>query len=286
MTAVMMMALLLVTFLLALLPGCVPLWVGRSYGETVMRWMTGMAAGFLLTAALLGALPEGFALVFHELEMASEAGMSPGSVRALESFGPGIVVLVGFLLMMAIESLGIGHAIHEEYHDYERDYGHAHVHHPRGLTVSVVIGLTVHALSDGVAIGASLATGAADIAMPLVVGIMVHKIPAAFSLAVFGLHELQRPRSVFPYLVVFALATPVAIYASWYGLATLSDLWIGIALLFSAGTFIYVATVDLLPVVHNPRTGRVALWQTLMATVVMTVLVFVIKWGALAQHPH
>lgn len=92
--------------------------------------------------------------------------------------------------MIAIESLGIGHAIHEEYHHHERDHGHEHVHHPRGLTLSVAIGLTVHALTDGVAIGASLATGASDIALPLLVGVITHKIPAAFSLAVFGLHEL------------------------------------------------------------------------------------------------
>ena len=38
---------LLVTLLAGFLPGCVPLWIGRGYGETVMRSMTGMAAGFL-----------------------------------------------------------------------------------------------------------------------------------------------------------------------------------------------------------------------------------------------
>ena len=56
----MVTALLAVTFLAGLLPGCVPLWLGRSLGETAMRWMTGIAAGFLLTAALLVAVPEGF----------------------------------------------------------------------------------------------------------------------------------------------------------------------------------------------------------------------------------
>ena len=100
-----MVMILLVTFLAGFLPGCVPLWVGTVYGEKAMRWVTGMAAGFLLTAALLGAVPEGFELVFHELEMASAAGMSAGSVWALELAGPGVIVLAGFLLMMAIESL-------------------------------------------------------------------------------------------------------------------------------------------------------------------------------------
>ncbi len=280
-----MVMVLLVTFLAGLLPGCVPLWFGRVYGARLAD-LTGMAAGFLLTAALLGAVPEGFQLVFHELDLASEAGMSVGSVRVLELAGPGVIVLAGFLLMLAIESLGIGHAIHEEYHYHERDHGHEHVHHPHGLTMSVAIGLTVHALTDGVAIGASLATGAADITVPLLVGVTTHKIPAAFSLAAFGLHELGRRRSVLRYLVIFALATPAAMCVSWYFLASVSELWIGLALLFSAGTFTYVATVDLLPNVHDPRTGRAALWQILLAAVVMTLLMFVLKWGGLAQHPH
>ncbi|MDP7644837.1 MAG: ZIP family metal transporter [Anaerolineales bacterium] len=277
---------LLVTFMAGLLPGCVPLWVGRAYGETPMRWMTGLAAGFLLTAAFLTTVPEGFEMVFHELELASEVEMSAWSMRALKLAGPGVIVLAGFLLMMAIESLGIGHAIHEEYHHHERDHGHAHVHHPRGLTLSVAIGLTVHALTDGVAIGASQATGAADVALPLLVGVITHKMPAAFSLAAFGMHELRRRRSVLGYLIIFALATPAAMYASWYGLGSVSELWIGLTLLFSAGTFTYVATVDLLPNVHNPRTGRDVLWQIILAAVVMTVLVFVLKSGGMAPPPH
>lgn len=282
----MVTALLAVTFLAGLLPGCVPLWLGRSLGETAMRWMTGIAAGFLLTAALLVAVPEGFELVYHELEKASDAGMSAGLVRAMELAGPGSILLLGFLVMMAIESLGIGHAIHEEHHHHERDHGHAHVHHPRGLTLSVAIGLTVHALTDGVAIGISLSAGAADTALPMLVGVITHKVPAAFSLAAFGLHELRRRDSVFPYLFVFAIATPVAILASWYGLLSVSKIWVGLALLFSAGTFIYVATVDLLPNVHNPRIGRGVLWQILVAVVVMIVLMIVLKWVGLAQHIH
>ena len=273
---------LLVTLLAGFLPGCVPLWIGRGYGETVMRSMTGMAAGFLLAAALLGAVPEGFKLVFHELDLALHVSESPGFVRVLEISGPGVIVLAGFLLMMVLESLGIGHAIHEEHH--QRDYGHAHVHHPLRFTTSVAFGLILHALTDGLAIGASLATGDADISLPLLVGVVTHKMPAAFSLAAFGLHELRRSSIVLRYLVVFALATPAAIYAAWYGFASVSDLWIGLVLLFAAGTFVYVATVDLLPNVHNPRTGRVVLGQIILAAVGMAVLLYILKLVGLIHH--
>ena len=42
----------------------------------------------------------------------------------------------------------------------------------------------------------------------------------------------------------------------------------------------------MLPNVHNPRIGRAVLWQILLAAVVMTLLMFVLKWGGLAQQPH
>jgi len=275
-----------VTFIAGFLPGCVPLWIGRGYGETVMRSLTGIAAGFLLAAALLGAVPEGFELVFHELESDLHSSESSRFVHALEIAGPGVIVLAGFLLMMIFESLGIGHAIHEEYHNHQRDYGHVHVHHPLRFSGGVAFGLTLHALTDGLAIGASLATGESGISMPLLVGVITHKMPAAFSLAAFGMHELRRPGVVFRYLVIFALATPVAMYAAWYGFASVSEIWVGVALLFSAGTFVYVATVDLLPNVHNSSGGRTVLWQIVLAAVAMAVLLYILKAFGFIEHLH
>jgi zinc transporter 9 len=295
-----------VSFVAGFVPAYLPLLIGRLLNENLLRWLTGLAAGILLAAALLIAIPEGFEIVAQNMEVSSEhhedehhdeeAHMAGDDVSPLQIInvmnwaGPGVIVLAGFLVMMMIESLGVGHSIHEEHHNHEGDYGHAHVHHPRGLSGVVAIGLTVHALTDGVAIGAGMATGALDVAVPQLVGVVFHKIPAAFSLGVFGLHEVRQSRatlrSILLYILLFTIATPGAVYLSWHGLGNINELWTGVVLLFSAGTFLYVATVDFLPNIHDPSTGRGVLLQIVVAAVIMLIVVFLLDFYGLAAHSH
>ena len=56
------------------------------------------------------------------------------------------------------------------------------------------------------------------------------------------------------YLILFALSSPIVAILSFFVLKDTSfatDDNIGLAMLFSAGTFIYVATVDVLPEIHS-----------------------------------
>jgi len=77
--------------------------------------------------------------------------------------------------------------------------------------------------------------------------------PASFGLVTFLLHDgLDRAR-IRRYLLVFSLAAPLAALATYFGLSqkskeTLSTVnATGFAMLFSAGTFLYVSTVHVLP---------------------------------------
>ena len=289
-----------VSFVAGFVPAYLPLLIGRLLNENLLRWLTGLAAGILLAAALLIAIPEGFEIVAQNMEVSSEhheeghmAGDDVSSLQitnVMNWASPGVMVLAGFLVMMMIESLGVGHSIHEEHHDHEGDYGHAHVHHPRGLSGVVAVGLTVHALTDGVGIGAGMATGALDVAAPQLIGVVFHKIPAAFSLGVFGLHEVRQSRatlrSILLYILLFAIATPGAVYLSWHGLGNINELWTGVVLLFSAGTFLYVATVDFLPNIHDPSTGRGVLLQIVVATAIMLIVMFLLDLYGLPAHSH
>lgn len=291
---------MVVSLVAGFVPAYLPFVLRGLLTEKTLRWLTGLAAGILLAAALLIAIPEGFEIVAQNMEVASEhhaeehiEGDDVSSMQITDVMnwaGPGVMVLAGFLVMMMIESLGVGHSIHEEHHNHEGDYGHAHVHHPRVLSGVVAIGLTVHALTDGLAIGAGMATGALDVAVPQLVGVVFHKIPAAFSLGVFVLHEVRQSRatlrSAFFYIILFAISTPAALYLSWYGLGNMNELWTGIVLLFSAGTFLYVATVDFLPNIHDPSTGRGVLLQIVVATVIMLIVVFLLDFYGLAAHSH
>jgi zinc transporter 9 len=125
-------------------------------------------------------------------------------------------------------------------------------------------------------IGAAMAGGSAALTFTMVLVIMMHKFPAAFSISAFSLHERHnRSRSKID-LLVFAAATPIAIILFWNLFAQVSPAGRGLAVLFSAGTFLYIATVDVLPAMHiAAKSKRVA--SFVLAGIVT---VFLITYGA------
>lgn len=256
----------LATFLAALMAGALPFWFRPSAEQQLLRWMTGLAAGFLIASALVVALPEGYELVLshphgdHASEMLSPATLA------------GLAVLLGFLTMMGLETLGLGHDVHEEHHD-QADHVH---HHPASgggsLALILVVGLSFHAITDGLAIGTAAATGKLSLSLPLLLGVTMHKMPAAFSLAAFSLHERESRGRAMIDLLIFSSATPLALLTCSWLLVDVEAMWLGLMVLFSAGTFIYVATVDVLPNVHHSGTRRQALLQVLVGAAVIVVL--------------
>ncbi|PLN84848.1 Zinc/iron permease [Aspergillus taichungensis] len=110
-------------------------------------------------------------------------------------------------------------------------------------------GLVIHAAADGIALGASSSdTGLSFI---IFLAIMVHKAPASFGLTSVLLKQGISSRAARAHLLVFSLAAPVGalvtfLFVHIMGGGSDSDetgtYWrTGILLLFSAGTFLYVA---------------------------------------------
>ena len=186
----------------------------------------------------------------------------------------GAAIIAGFLLMFILEGSGIGHAVHEEHHDHEQGHGHGHVHHAAAGGL-LVFGLTLHAATDGIAIGAATATGDFALTITVLLAVLIHKGPAAFSLGVFSTHEREERKDSVRDVVIFSLATPVMIIIAGLALAELETHMIGLAMLFSAGTFLYVATVDTLPDIHNPETGKKAMVHVLIGVAILVVLLLI-----------
>lgn len=120
------------------------------------------------------------------------------------------------------------------------------------------LGLVIHASADGIALGAAATTSHRDVEMIIFLAIMLHKAPAAFSLVVFLLHRGLKHSTIRRHLLAFSLSAPLAALVTYFGLsqsgkeALRRNNATGIAMLFSAGTFLYVATVHVLPeLVHN-----------------------------------
>ena len=268
--------------------GYLPLKLDLS-SKRVMQF-TAIGAGVLISSAFLVVIPEGMEIIEgheeheegeHDEEEeeghAEEEGEEEEEGHAEEEEGEhseeehavepsvlGMAILVGFVVMLILEIFGLPHAVH---HDEDKDL----------LGISATIGLIMHAAADGLAIGASVSSST-ETGLIVFVAIMLHKGPAAFGLASFLEHiKLEKQKSQL-YLLIFALSSPIMAIVTFFVLKDTSlatDENIGLALMFSAGTFIYVATVDVLPQVHSHEHEKdTTVWYVIlgMALVYLTTL--------------
>ena len=202
-----------------------------------LKQLTAIGAGVLIGSAFLVIIPEALEIFEgHEEEESHEEGEE----SHVEPSTMGLAILSGFVLMLLLEIFGLPHAVH---HDEDK--------HLLGL--SATIGLIIHAAVDGLAVGASVSSST-ETGLIVFVAIMLHKGPAAFGLSSFLQHiKIDKMKSQM-YLLLFALSSPIVAILSFFTLQDstfATDDNIGLALMFSAGTFIYVATVDVLPEVHS-----------------------------------
>lgn len=117
-------------------------------------------------------------------------------------------------------------------------------------SLATTTGLVIHAAADGIAMGASATSRNTKLGFVIFLAIMVHKAPAAFGLTSVLLKQGLSKRAARGHLIIFSLAAPVGALSTWLlvnilGGDGLQDKggawWTGMLLLFSAGTFLYVA---------------------------------------------
>ncbi|KAI8826592.1 solute carrier family 39, member 9-like protein [Fimicolochytrium jonesii] len=124
---------------------------------------------------------------------------------------------------------------------------------------TAVVGLVVHAAADGIALGAASASVSGSLELIVFLAIMLHKAPSAFGLSTYLLSESLPPQKIHNYLALFSLSAPLSALITYMFLvgggmaddAGATGKWTGILLLFSAGTFLYVATMHILPEVYE-----------------------------------
>lgn len=187
----------------------------------------------------------------------------------------GIALIAGFILMYLIDKLpqytvsskpiarphhislnDLGRGLQREPspdHDSEADGflqgggpGQEHGH-----SFATTTGLVIHAAADGIALGASSSSTNGGLSFIIFFAIMVHKAPAAFGLTSVLLKQGLSKRTARAHLLLFSLAAPTGALLTWLFAHTLgagridnaqsTKWWTGMLLLFSAGTFLYVA---------------------------------------------
>jgi zinc and cadmium transporter len=213
----------------------------------------------------------------------------PHSVEALGSIDRAVLwVLGGFLFMFFLERF-----FHFHHHDApdesavpaqvtacDQDHDHAHSHSDlRAATplswVGVAIGLTLHALIDGVAIAAAVRAEAEHGAILAGIGaclaVALHKPFDALTIGTLMAAAGQSTRSRQLLNAGYSLVTPVGIILFYVVSAGVGHPTgsLGPALGFSAGAFLCIATSDLLPELQFHRHDRVALSIALGAGLVL-----------------
>ena len=121
----------------------------------------------------------------------------------------------------------------------------------RNRSFATTTGLVIHAAADGIALGASSSASNTGLSFIIFLAIMVHKAPAAFGLTSVLLKQGLSKRSARSHLLLFSLAAPAGALLTWvaahalgvgrFGNVESTEWWTGMLLLFSGGTFLYVA---------------------------------------------
>jgi len=232
------------------LAGSIPLFISLS--EEKLQLVSVMGAGLLLGTALSVIIPEGV----QTLNMAysghnAHHGDEHGGEEHHENPGHrliGVSLVLGFIFMLVIDQIA------------NSNFGSRDVEGGKGkgsVSWTATLGLVVHAAADGIALGAAATTNQTDVEMIVFLAIMLHKAPASFGLVTYLLHEGLERNRVRKHLLIFSLAAPSAAVLTFLmlqarGSGSMDTIAAtGLAMLFSAGTFLYVATVHVLPEVTN-----------------------------------
>ncbi|KAH0033929.1 WD40 repeat-like protein, partial [Aureobasidium melanogenum] len=131
---------------------------------------------------------------------------------------------------------------------------------------STTVGLVIHAAADGIALGASSSASSRRLGFIVFVALMIHKAPAAFGLTSALLKQGLSKRRARNHLIVFSLAAPIGALFTW-ALVNIFEggigqsehgtrFFTGLLLLFSGGTFLYVAMHAMQDTKHGHDMGN------------------------------
>jgi len=171
--------------------------------------------------------------------------MTPESLRLNPTIGP-VLIMAGYCAMHLLE-----HTINAHFHYGEETHGGEFVSAHTGY--SVLGGLSVHALFDGVAIGSGFALSN-WLGWLIFLAILLHKAPEGFTMASVMMASGRSRRTAFWSAVALAGATLVGVLV-----IQLVPRWVPFGLPISAGVALYVAATDLVPEVNREPGIRMAL---------------------------
>ncbi len=193
--------------------------------EPYLHYFVSLGAAFLMSATLLEMMPE--------------------SMRVNPRLGP-ILIMAGYCAVHLLE-----HTVNAHFHFGEETHTGEFV--AARTAYSVLGGLSLHCVFDGVAIGSGFVISN-WLGWLIFLAIFLHKGPAGFTMASVMLASGQSRAAAFYSTVVLAVATVAGVL-----LIALVPAWVPYGLPISAGVALYVAASDLVPEVNREPGIRMAL---------------------------
>jgi zinc transporter ZupT len=185
--------------------------------ERYLRYFVALGAGFLMATALLE--------------------MAPESLRLNAKWGPALL-MAGYCAVHLLE-----HTINAHFHFGEETHAGEFV--SGHTSYSVLGGLSVHALFDGVAIGSGFVISS-WLGWLIFFAILLHKAPEGFTMASVMMASGRSRATAFYSAVALACATVAGVL-----FIQLAPRWVYVGLPVSAGVALYVAATDLVPEVNR-----------------------------------
>ncbi len=187
----------------------------------------------------------------------------------------GLFVLAGFFLQQFLEyfTSGVEHGHLPGHHHHGEDHHH-HIH-PEPISALVLLAaLSVHAFLEGGMLAKPLTMGPHYDLNAILLGIALHRAPAAFALMTVLTIQLQSKSRALPYLIAFSAAAPIGLLISTHFVQTEILSEAGLVYLYAlvSGNFLHISTTIVFessPEHHfNARKLAVAVVGALVAVVV------------------
>ncbi|KAI0322028.1 Zinc/iron permease [Amylostereum chailletii] len=156
----------------------------------------------------------------------------------------------------------------------------------------LTVGLVIHGFADGLALGVSaLSAGESsnleDLSLVVFFALAIHKAPTALAFTISLLSTSLSRSECRRHLAIFSSSTPVGAVVSYalFSMMGHGDLRrVGIALLFSGGSFLYVATVLQSPSHGHVDAGEVS--RNMRVTLLLVGIFIPLLLSAMLDHHH
>jgi zinc transporter ZupT len=196
----------------------------RKWSEPQLHTIVAFGAGIFLGATFIHLLPEAM-----EGEYSKEAGA---------------MVLIGFLLVLFVERFLLSRP--------GQAGGHVHVH--TVVSTTAFIGLSVHTLIGG--LGLAIGAEQPEVGRAVLVSLLAHKIPETFVMVTLMMLAGIRYSRIIVNLAILCAMTPIGAMLLAQIVPVNGSRALSMMTGLVAGTFLYVATGNLLPEVFHLRERR------------------------------